>query len=140
MDLNLEGRTAVVTGASKGIGFQTALRLAQEGCHVHLVARTHADLEDAASRIVSQVDSSVQVHFHSFDLIQSSNVDAMIDVCDPFDILVNNAGAIPPGTLEEVDEETWRHGWELKVFGYINSCRQAYALSLIHISEPTRPY
>ena len=98
MDLNLEGRTAVVTGASKGIGFQTALRLAQEGCHVHLVARTHADLEDAASRIVSQVDSSVKVHFHSFDLIQSSNVDAMIDVCDPFDILVNNAGAIPPGT------------------------------------------
>ena len=126
MDLNLEGRTAVVTGASKGIGFQTALRLAQEGCHVHLVASTHADLEDAASRIVSQVDSSVQVHFHSFDLIQSSNVDAMIDVCDPFDILVNNAGAIPPGTLEEVDEETWRHGWELKVFGYINSCRRAY--------------
>ena len=50
MDLNLEGRTAVVTGASKGIGFQTALRLAQEGCHLHLVARTHADLEDAASR------------------------------------------------------------------------------------------
>ena len=50
MDLNLEGRTAVVTGASKGIGFQTAFWLAQEGCHLHLVARTHADLEDAASR------------------------------------------------------------------------------------------
>ena len=51
----------------------------------------------------------------------------MIAACDPFDILVNNAGAIPSGTLEEIDEETWRHGWELKVFGYINACRQAYA-------------
>ena len=107
MDLNLEGRTAVVTGASKGIGFQTALRLAQEGCHVHLVARTHADLEDAASRIVSQVDSSVKVHFHSFDLIQSSNVDAMIDVCDPFDILVNNAGITRENLMRGMSDEEW---------------------------------
>ena len=127
MDLNLEGRTALVTGASKGIGFQTALRLGQEGCHVHLVARTRADLADAASRISAQVDSSVQLRFHPFDLSRSHDVDAMIDACDPFDILVNNAGAIPGGTLEEVDEEAWRHGWELKVFGYINSCRRAYA-------------
>lgn len=127
MDLNLEGRTALVTGASRGIGFQTALRLAREGCHVHLVARTGADLADAASRIAAQVDSSVQVHTHTFDLSRSQDVDAMIDACDPFDILVNNAGAIPGGTLEEIDEETWRHGWELKVFGYINSCRRAHA-------------
>ena len=103
MDLNLKGRTALVTGASKGIGFHTALRFAQEGCHVHLVARTGADLADAASRISAQVDSSVQVRFHSFDLSQSPDVDAMIATCDPFDILVNNAGAIPGGSLEEVD-------------------------------------
>ena len=54
------------------------------------------------------------------------DIDAMITACDPIDILVNNAGAIPGGSLEEVDEETWRVGWELKVFGYINSCRRAY--------------
>ena len=126
MDLNLEGKTALVTGASKGIGFQTALRLAQEGCHLHLVARTRADLADAAKRITEQVVSSVQINFHSFDLSQSEDIDAMITACDPIDILVNNAGAIPGGSLEEVDEETWRVGWELKVFGYINSCRRAY--------------
>ena len=126
MDLNLEGKTALVTGASKGIGFQTALRLAQEGCHLHLVARTLADLADAAKRITEQVVSSVQINFHSFDLSHSQDIDAMIAVCDPIDILVNNAGAIPGGSLEEVDEETWRVGWELKVFGYINSCRRAY--------------
>ena len=126
MDLNLEGKTALVTGASKGIGFQTALRLAQEGCHLHLVARTRADLADAAKRITEQVVSSVEINFHSFDLSQSEDIDAMITACEPIDILVNNAGAIPGGSLEEVDEETWRVGWELKVFGYINSCRRAY--------------
>ena len=46
MDLNLEGRTAVVTGASKGIGFQTALRLAQEGCHIQSVKTDESSLED----------------------------------------------------------------------------------------------
>ena len=107
MDLNLEGKTALVTGASKGIGFQTALRLAQEGCHLHLVARTLADLADAAKRISEQVGSSVKINFHSFDLSQSQDVDAMITACDPIDILVNNAGAIPGGTLKEVDEEKW---------------------------------
>ena len=105
---------------------QTALRLAQEGCHLHLVARTQADLADAAKRITKQVGSSVRINFHSFDLSQSQDVDAMFTACDPIDILVNNAGAIPGGTLQEVDEETWRFGWELKVFGYINSCRRAY--------------
>lgn len=128
MDLKLKGRTALVTGASKGIGFQTALRLAQEGCNVHLVARTYSDLKDAASRINAQVDASVQISVHSFDLSQSREIDEMISICDPFDILINNAGAIPVGSLGEVDEDKWRDGWELKVFGYINSCRGAYAV------------
>ncbi len=39
------------------------------------------------------------------------------------DILINNAGAIPGGTIDEVDEATWRTGWELKVFGYIGLTR-----------------
>ena len=43
------------------------------------------------------------------------------------DILVNNAGAIPPGDLLSVDDEKWRHAWDLKVFGYISFCRAVYA-------------
>jgi NADP-dependent 3-hydroxy acid dehydrogenase YdfG len=41
---------------------------------------------------------------------------------------VNNAGAIPGGSLLDVDEQTWRKAWDLKVFGYINMCRAYYAL------------
>ena len=47
MDLGLEGRTAIITGGSKGIGYAAAESLAREGCHVHLAARTAADLEAA---------------------------------------------------------------------------------------------
>jgi 3-oxoacyl-[acyl-carrier protein] reductase len=43
------------------------------------------------------------------------------------DILVNNAGDIPGGSVEAVDDERWRHAWELKVFGYINLTREMYA-------------
>jgi NAD(P)-dependent dehydrogenase (short-subunit alcohol dehydrogenase family) len=42
-------------------------------------------------------------------------------------VLINNAGDVPPGSLDKVDEATWRHGWELKVFGYINLTRRVYA-------------
>src|SRR6266705_5428197 len=43
------------------------------------------------------------------------------------DILVNNAGDIPGGSIDKIDEATWRHAWELKVFGYINLTRAVYA-------------
>src|SRR5260370_42364340 len=50
-------------------------------------------------------------------------------VKDPsdIDILVNNAGDIPGGSIDKIDEATWRHAWELKVFGYINLPREIYA-------------
>lgn len=125
MDLGLRGRTAIITGASKGIGRATALRLAEEGCDLHLIARTQADLDEAAEQIRAQANVAVQVW--AMDLSDSANIDRLFDEAGDFDILVNNAGAIPRGTIESVDEATWREVWDLKVFGYINTCRAAYA-------------
>jgi NAD(P)-dependent dehydrogenase (short-subunit alcohol dehydrogenase family) len=42
------------------------------------------------------------------------------------DILINNAGALPGGHVLDIDEATWRKAWDLKVFGYINMCREFY--------------
>jgi 3-oxoacyl-[acyl-carrier protein] reductase len=126
MDLKLAGRTALITGSSKGIGRATAEVLAGEGCNVILVARTAADLDAAKSAIVRR--ANVRVDTVAADLSDSANVDRLARDYPDIDILVNNAGAIPGGALLEVDEPKWRTAWDLKVFGYVNMCRAFYAL------------
>ncbi|HET7254476.1 MAG TPA: short-chain dehydrogenase/reductase, partial [Xanthobacteraceae bacterium] len=124
MDLNLTGRTALITGASKGIGLAIAHALAAEGCHVHLAARTAAELDKAAEDIRAR--HNVKASSHPADLTDSAQVKALAADCKHVDILVNSAGGIPRGTLLDIDEERWRRAWDLKVFGCINLTREIY--------------
>ena len=126
MDLDLRGRKALVTGASKGIGRACAEILAEEGVDVALVSRTAADLETARAEIAGKHNVGVRVF--PLDLSDSGNIDKLAAECADIDILVNNAGAIPGGTIEAIDEKRWRDAWDLKVFGYINMTRRFYAL------------
>ena len=125
MELNLRGRTALITGASKGIGLASAQVLASEGVNLILVSRTQADLDAARAGILARHNVNVQVH--AYDLSDSKNVDKLIAEHAGIDILVNNAGAIPAGNLDQITEDRWRMAWDLKVFGYINMCRAFYA-------------
>jgi len=106
MDLHLAGKSALITGASKGIGRAAAERLAIEGCDVVLVSRTAADL--AAAKAAIALKSKVQIETAAADLSHSSAVDQLARDFPLIDILVNNAGAIPGGSLLDVDEQTWR--------------------------------
>ncbi|MCO5106269.1 MAG: SDR family oxidoreductase [Burkholderiaceae bacterium] len=124
MDMKLGGRTALITGGSQGIGFAIARMLAAEGCHLHLVARSAGDLDAARARLREIADVDVRVH--PMDLSQRGRVEELAARCPDVDILVNNAGSIPRGSIEEIDEDTWRQAWDLKVFGYINMCRAYY--------------
>jgi NAD(P)-dependent dehydrogenase (short-subunit alcohol dehydrogenase family) len=125
MDLHLQGKTALITGASQGIGRETALVLAQEGCNLVLVSRDAQRLNDLAETIRSQHGVSVSVV--AADLSSTGEVERVAASVDGIDVLVNNAGAIPPGTLQEIDDRQWRDAWDLKVFGYINLTRSLYA-------------
>lgn len=125
MDLHLAGRTALVTGGSKGIGRAVAEALAAEGVHLHLVARTESDLDEARAAITGSHQVSVQTH--TADLSDPAARQRVVEEAGEVDILINNAGAIPGGGIEEVDDETWRAAWDLKVFGYINMTRAYYA-------------
>lgn len=125
MDLHLRGKRALVTGASKGIGAAVAEALAEEGCAVHLAARGKDALEDLAARL--RTTHGVDVTVHQVDLRQSTDVERLAEAVPDIDILVNNAGDIPAGSLDKVDAQTWRHAWDLKVYGYVDLTRPVYA-------------
>jgi len=124
LDLGLAGRTALITGGSKGIGLGVAQALAREGARVHLAARDPATLDTAVASL--QADGH-EATAHALDLSVSGASASLLEAAGIPDILVNNAGAIPGGNLETVDEETWRTAWDLKVFGYINMARATFA-------------
>lgn len=125
MDLGLRGRRALVTGASKGIGAAVAEYLAEEGVNLVLVARNEAALRERQERIRARWNVHVEVD--ACDLTEGAHAPRLAAAYPDVDILVNNAGAIPHGTIDEVTEEIWRRGWDLKVFGYVNMCRAFYA-------------
>ena len=124
MDLELRGKRALVTGASKGIGAATARLLSAEGCEVVIVSRSLEELQQTADRIAAE--TSGQVAVCAADLSRSSEIARIAQEHGDIDILVNNAGAIPGGRLEDLDESTWRAAWDLKVFGYINLSREIF--------------
>jgi NAD(P)-dependent dehydrogenase (short-subunit alcohol dehydrogenase family) len=125
MDLHLRGKRVLITGASKGIGAAAAEAFAEEGCHVSLAARNADALEALAKKL--RADHGVAVNVHVVDLRKPEDLAALAAAASNIDILVNNAGDIPGGSIDKVDEPTWRHAWELKVFGFINLTRLVYA-------------
>jgi NAD(P)-dependent dehydrogenase (short-subunit alcohol dehydrogenase family) len=124
MDLGLQGKTVLITGGSKGIGLACADVFAAEGCQVHIAARNAQQLEAAQAQI--QARHGVRITTHAVDLRDGAALKALATRCATADILVNNAGDIPGGTLQALDEEKWRHAWELKVFGFINLSREMF--------------
>jgi 3-oxoacyl-[acyl-carrier protein] reductase len=125
MDLELRGKSVLITGASKGIGYACAAAFAAEGCRIHIAARSSAALDDARARLVAQY--GVDVSCHPCDLAATDAVLALGRACSGVDVLVNNAGAIPGGRIDQIDDASWRRAWDLKVFGYINLTREIYA-------------
>ena len=121
----LAGKVAIVTGASKGIGAAAAEVFAEEGCELHLAARS-ADALIALAQDLGR-DYRIKAHVHAVDLRDPEDLARLTEATEDIDVLINNAGDVPGGSLERVDEATWRHAWELKVFGYINLTRTTYA-------------
>jgi NAD(P)-dependent dehydrogenase (short-subunit alcohol dehydrogenase family) len=121
MDLGLTNRVALITGGSRGIGRAVALRFAEEGCNVCLVSRTEHSLQELQSTLRGKF--KVRAEILAADLSQSSSIARVLATFPAIDVLVNNAGAIPRGTIAEIDEAKWREAWDLKVYGFINTCR-----------------
>lgn len=114
MDLGLEGKNALVCGASSGIGLAIAMKLAEEGCNITISSRYKEKLESARDKIREEIGKDVQIH--PADLSSKSNIEALIDFVKgkykTLDILVNNVGGPPTGEFMKIDEEQWFRSFE----------------------------
>jgi len=126
MELGLEGKVAIVTGGSKGIGRATALCLAQEGANVVICARGVEDLEEAASEI-SKISGrpvlSVRADMTVLEDIQNL-VATTVSELGGVDILVNNAVNSVAAPFLELSDEDWLNHINVKVMGYVRCSRE----------------
>ena len=123
----LEGRAAIVTGGSRGIGRAIGFALAGQGANVTLVARTSTDL-DAATRAISQ-DSGRQAIGIAADVTTRSAIQGALQTADKefgrLDILVACAGGGTVGGTLDVPDSAWEEQIRLKLLGYIRAAREA---------------
>ena len=117
MDLELKGRSVLVTGASKGIGLACAESFAREGAKVIIAGRDEERLSASAGKLRA---GGADIQTFSGDLAHSADRSRLFAAHSSIDILVNNAGAIPGGNLIDISLDRWAEAWQLKVFGYVH--------------------
>ncbi|WP_438346915.1 3-ketoacyl-ACP reductase [Paenibacillus sp. FA6] len=117
--MELKNRSAIITGAGKGIGLAIATSLAKEGVNLGLIARTKADLEVLRDSLTEAY--GVKVSIATADVSIKNEVDKAVEILKEqlgsIDILVNNAGFAEFGTLLEMDPEVWERMIQVNLMG-----------------------
>ncbi len=134
MELGLGGRTAIVGGASQGIGYAAARAIASEGAKVTIAARRAEELERAAVRLCDETGND-NVLAVAADLSDPEEIRAVVEQTRErwgrIDIVVNNLGGPPPGELLDFTEEQWQLAFDLN----FNSARRLNELVLPEMLE-----
>jgi NAD(P)-dependent dehydrogenase (short-subunit alcohol dehydrogenase family) len=124
---NLEGKTAIVTGSSRGIGRAIAMRLAKDGARVIVCARTSPALDVVVREIVAASGKAAAI---ALDLRDAESAPRLVDFAvktfGGLDILVNNAGATRRGAFVKLTDEDWTDSFALKFFGAVRVTRAAW--------------
>jgi 3-oxoacyl-[acyl-carrier protein] reductase len=127
MELGLNGKVALVTGASRGIGAAICMELAREGMDICLVARDDSKMREVAA---SLSNADVQTHVHTADLRAPDAADkavaAAMATFGRLDLIVNNAGATKRADFFTLTEDDWQDGFALKFHGYVRMTRAAW--------------
>jgi 3-oxoacyl-[acyl-carrier protein] reductase len=121
MDLQLKNKAAMITGASRGLGYATALTLAKEGCRVAINSRDEAKISAAAKKIAGE--TGAQVIGIAGDVgdptVPARLVEDAVKALGGLDILVCNAGGPPAGSFESFDEAAWQKAIDLSLMSHV---------------------
>ncbi len=129
MQLGLEGKIALVTGASRGIGRGIALAFADEGCDLMLTARDAKALDEVAEAIRGKGrKAAVSVIDLRLPDAPAAVVDQVKREFGGLDILINNAGTTKRGDFSALTDEDWTDGYALKFFAHVRLARAAWPL------------
>ncbi len=152
MDLKLEGRKAIVTGGTRGIGRAIVDTLAGEGCAVALCARTRGQVDETVATLQQK---GVKASGGAVDVADTkalrSWIDDTVKALGGLDIFIANVSALAMG----MDEESWRRSLDIDIMGTVFGCEAALpaleksgegaivvigTTGLVEIAGPTRPY
>jgi NAD(P)-dependent dehydrogenase (short-subunit alcohol dehydrogenase family) len=125
MDLELKGRTVLVTGSTSGIGRAAAERFAREGASVLIHGRDPRRTEEAAAAL-RRATGSESVRAVAGDLATAAGADAVIAAVPELDVLVNNAGIFEPKPFAEIPDEDWLRMFETNVMSGIRLSRHYF--------------
>src|SRR5262249_31625881 len=125
MNLGLQGKVAMVGGASKGLGLAVARALAGEGAQVSIASRNPDAIQAARARI--QQESGAQILAVAADLASDAAIAewhrTTVDRLGPVDLLFTNSGGPPAGRVLDFDDSGWRTAFELLVLSVIRQVR-----------------
>jgi NAD(P)-dependent dehydrogenase (short-subunit alcohol dehydrogenase family) len=122
MDLQLDGKTALVSGSTMGIGFAIASTLAREGATVIVNARTQKGVDEAIARMQSE-NARARLRGAAGDLGTAEGVDRVYAENPDVDILVNNIGAFEATPFFDIADDAWEHMWQLNVMSGVRLTR-----------------
>jgi NAD(P)-dependent dehydrogenase (short-subunit alcohol dehydrogenase family) len=122
MDMNLTGKSALVTGSTRGIGLATAIGLARMGASVVINGRTPATVTQAIEQIRQQVPTAALLGAPA-DLGTAPGCASVIAQCPQIDILVNNMGIYEPKPFFEIDDADWSRMFDVNVMSGVRLTR-----------------
>jgi len=127
MDLKLKDKRVLITGASRGLGYATALVLAREGARVAINGRDEDRIKNVAEKMSNETGAQVIGLAGDVSLadLPAKLVKQAVDAFGGLDILITNAGGPPPGTIDSLDEAAWQKGVDLCLMLHVRLIKSA---------------